>query len=98
MSLSPGACTNLIWCAFSTPVEFIKSVARYYFPAGATSSPTRMGLVVYSSQVNVAFHLNAYTTRDQILCALDGVTRVPELTQTGRAFNVVRTQMLQTAK
>jgi hypothetical protein len=57
-----------------------------------------MGLVVYSSQVNVAFHLNAYTTRDQILCALDGVTRVPELTQTGRAFNVVRTQMLQTAK
>lgn len=54
----------------------------------------RVGLITFSDTYKQYFFLNTFTTRGQMLAALNNVTYVPGATNTGMALNYVRTVML----
>ncbi len=74
--------------------EFVKSVVSYFYPLNSVSSGTRVGVCKYSSTAAVQFHLNTFTTRNELICAIDSMSRSQGTTYTGTAMNLVRTGML----
>ncbi len=102
-SINDGAWTQEKGCicfesglfdAFIWPfAEFLKSVASYFYPSNNATSLTRLGIVTFSSAVLPQFFLGNYSSRNDILCAIDGITRDTMLTFIGSAFRYVRTVM-----
>lgn len=62
------------------------------------SGGIRLGLVTFNDNYQRYFFLNTFTTRGQMLAALNNVTYVPgTTTNTGAALNYVRTVMFTSA-
>ena len=76
---------------------FVKSIVSYFFPASTQMANTRIGLVTYSTAVTPQFNLSTFSTRDDLFCAVDQMSRSTGLTYTADALYYAKTVMFTPA-
>ncbi|CAE1248471.1 unnamed protein product [Acanthosepion pharaonis] len=79
--------------AFDTIPEAEKVRADNIHIYGIDSGNVRIGAVLYSTDVEIQFHLNEYSTKQEVIDAVREIPYVYGSTNTYGGLNVMRTQM-----
>ncbi|XP_021375359.1 uncharacterized protein LOC110464458 isoform X7 [Mizuhopecten yessoensis] len=75
---------------FGKTLNFLKSFVR---DADIDSGSVRVGVLLYSSEVNVQFHLHSHTTKADVNAAIDNIEYQYGSTNTADGIKVMRTEM-----
>jgi len=75
--------------------SFVKS---FLDDVDVESCQYRIGFMKYGSNALVQFHLNAYTSSEELITAIDGIGYSHGHTYTGQALRVARQDMFTTAR
>lgn len=75
---------------FKLVLDFLKDFLDY---ADVDNGNVRVGVVLYSTKVQVEFHMNAYSTKSELMTAIDNIPYVYGSTNTAGGLRAMREEM-----
>ena len=72
--------------------QFVKN---FLSNADVDGGNVRVGVMIYSNDVNIQFHLNEHTTKSDVFAAVDAIPYTEGSTNTAKALKVMRTEMFR---
>ncbi|XP_052234869.1 uncharacterized protein LOC127847186 [Dreissena polymorpha] len=89
------ASTSVTEANFKKMLDFVKDIVQ---SGDIDSGDVRVGVVIYSTEVEVQFHLNQYTTEADVVAAIDKIPYIYGSTNTADALKTMHEQMFVTSR
>ena len=84
------ASTSVTKPNFQLVLDFVKNFISF---ADIDGGSVRVGVVVYSTSVNIQFHLDRYQSKSEIMSVIDSIHYTTGSTNTADGLRVMRTEM-----
>ncbi|XP_052813422.1 uncharacterized protein LOC128240703 isoform X12 [Mya arenaria] len=84
------ASTSVTEANFKKQLAFMKNIVNY---ADIDSGSVRVGALIYSTEVEVQFYLNQYSTKNDVIAAIDKIPYIYGSTNTADGLQVMRDEL-----